>query len=54
MVTTFTYKPLVGKATMTDPNGFITYYEYDPFGRLKTVKDHWGNIVQEYSYHYAQ
>lgn len=35
IVTTYTYKPLVGILTATDPREVTTYYEYDGFGRLK-------------------
>ncbi len=52
MVTTYTYKPLVGVSTVTDPNGLTTYYEYDSFGRLKLVKDKDGKILKTYNYHY--
>ena len=37
LVTTYTYKPLVGIRTSTDPRGVITYYEYDTFQRLNEV-----------------
>ncbi|WP_073413545.1 RHS repeat domain-containing protein, partial [Flavobacterium defluvii] len=47
MVTTYTYKPLIGVSTVTDPKGFITTYTYDSFGRLETVKDNLGNILSE-------
>jgi len=52
LVTTYTYKPLVGIASMTDPRGVITYYDYDVFGRLKTVKDNSSKNVEGYDYHY--
>lgn len=56
MVTTFTYKPLVGITTVTDPKGYVLYYEYDVVGRLKSVKekDSQGNyrILSESEYNY--
>jgi len=54
LVTTYTYKPLVGMTSMTDPRGLTTTYEYDNLNRLKCIKDHDGNIVQQYDYHYAE
>lgn len=53
-VTTYTYKPLVGVATMTDVNNKTSYYEYDAYGRLVVVKDQDGNIIKTYDYHYKQ
>lgn len=53
MVTTYTYQPLVGMINRTDPNGLITYYEYDSFGRLQTVRDSDGNALETYEYNYA-
>jgi YD repeat-containing protein len=52
MVTTYTYKPLVGISTVTDPKGLLQRYEYDDFGRLKMVFDHLGNKLSEHEYHY--
>jgi YD repeat-containing protein len=52
LVTTYTYKPLVGMTSATDPKGETMYYEYDSFQRLKTVKDSQGNIIKQYDYHY--
>jgi hypothetical protein len=51
-VSTYTYKPLVGMTSETNIKGMITYYEYDNFNRLKTIKDHDGNILKQYEYHY--
>ncbi|MGV9004451.1 RHS repeat domain-containing protein [Flavobacterium sp.] len=52
MITTYTYKPLVGVSTITDSKGDKITYEYDSFGRLKSVKDRAGNILSENEYHY--
>jgi YD repeat-containing protein len=54
LITTYTYKPLVGVTSMTDPRGLTTYYEYDAFGRLQTVKDHNGSVVEKHDYHYRE
>ncbi|MES2573770.1 MAG: RHS repeat domain-containing protein [Bacteroidota bacterium] len=52
MVSTYTYKPLIGISTMTDPKGNTITYNYDSFGRLQNVKDKDGNILSENEYHY--
>ena len=52
MVTTFTYDPLVGVTSTTDPKGRTTYYEYDGLGRLKRTVDAGGNVLGQNAYHY--
>lgn len=53
-VWTYTYKPLVGMLTATDPAGKTTYYDYDAYGRLTGMRDNDGNTMQSFDYHYKQ
>jgi YD repeat-containing protein len=53
---TYTYKPLVGMLSSTNPRGVTTYYEYDTFNRLKQtyiIENGEKKILQKYDYHYA-
>ena len=52
MVTTFTYKPLVGISTVTDSKGNVNTYKYDSNNRLESVIDNEGKILSENSYHF--
>ena len=52
LVTTYTYDPLIGVTSVTDPRGDTVYYDYDPFNRLKHVKDKDGNILSQNQYNY--
>lgn len=52
LVSTYTYKPLIGVSTLTDPKGDRITYSYDSFGRLQTVKDKDGNVLSENQYNY--
>lgn len=52
-ITTYTYKPLVGMTSITDPRGVTTTFNYDTANRLGESRDRAGNILAEYQYAYA-
>lgn len=52
LVTTYTYTPLLGMKTINAPNGEVTSFEYDGFGRLTKTLDNDRNTTEEYDYHY--
>ena len=54
IITTYTYKPLVGMESETLPNGVTTRYSYDNFGRLEKATDAYGNVLQKYLYNYKK
>lgn len=54
IITTYTYKSLVGITSETDPAGITIYYEYDDYGRLKFIRDNNYSIVKTYDYHYKE
>lgn len=54
MVSTYTYIPLVGVSTITDPKGDKITYTYDSLGRLEFVKDKNDNILSDNQYNYKQ
>ena len=53
MVTSYTYDPLYGKTSETDPNGFTTYFYYDNLGRLTRIEDAKKNVLKKLEYHYT-
>lgn len=53
LVTTYTYSPMVGVTSITDPSGRKTSYEYDSANRLQRVLDQDGKVLEQYDYHYA-
>ncbi|HEU4554191.1 MAG TPA: RHS repeat domain-containing protein [Chitinophaga sp.] len=54
LITTYTYSPLYGVSTVTDPGGRTNTYEYDGFGRLKLIRDQNGKILKQYDYQYQK
>jgi hypothetical protein len=52
LMTNFTYSPLIGMTSQSDPSGKLVYYMYDGLGRLKLIKDQYGNILKRYDYEY--
>jgi hypothetical protein len=53
LVTTYTYEPLNGVKTITDPKGDKNTFFYDSFGRLIQVRDKNDKILTENEYNYA-
>ncbi len=51
-ISSYTYDPLIGVTSMTDPRGYTMYYEYDTLYRLQSVKDATGNILSRNEYNY--
>ena len=52
-VSTYTYKPLIGKTSETDVNSRSVFYQYDEFNRLSVIKDHEGKVIKRICYNYA-
>jgi YD repeat-containing protein len=51
LITTYTYKPLVGILSITDPRGVVIDYSYDNLGRLKDIIRA-GRKEEAYEYRY--
>lgn len=52
-LTSYTYDPLVGETSQTDPTGRTLTYEYDNLLRLIRTRDEQGRILAQQQYHYA-
>lgn len=52
-ITSYSYSPVFGMTSMTDPQGRTTYYDYDGFGRMVAVRDMDNNVIKRYCYNYA-
>lgn len=53
LVTTYTYNPIVGLSSATDPKSQTVYYEYDTMGRLILIRDQNRNIIKKICYGYT-
>ncbi|WP_074408847.1 RHS repeat protein [Aquimarina megaterium] len=51
-VASYTYDPLIGITSITDPKGYLMTYHYDAFNRLEFIKNAEGNLVSENKYNY--
>jgi hypothetical protein len=51
-MTSYTYDPLIGITSETDPKGEVAYYEYNTLQQLTNIKDKDGNIIKHIDYHY--
>lgn len=52
-ITTYTYNPLYGVDSITDPQGKSIYYEYDLIGRLNIQRNFLGNAEKVYEYRFS-
>lgn len=52
-LTAYTYDPYIGVNTIFDINGKKNRYDYDNFGRLKTIKDNDDHLAKSIDYTYA-
>lgn len=52
-ITTFTYQPLAGISSTTNPTGSNTiFYDYNNFQQLLNIRDQNGNVLKHFDYHY--
>ncbi|WP_223560406.1 hypothetical protein [Chryseobacterium lathyri] len=52
-ITTYTYDPLIGITSLTNPDGLRESYKYDTQShKLEKVIDVDGKVIEEYKYHY--
>lgn len=52
-ITSYTYQPMTGVTSVTDPCGVVSYYEYDLLQRLNRQKDNYGRTIKAYDYRYS-
>ena len=54
LLTGYVYDPIAGITAIVQPNGEVTYYNYDWFGRLSTVYDTNNTLLNRYNYNYKK
>ncbi|MGV0923421.1 hypothetical protein [Empedobacter tilapiae] len=54
MITSYTYKPLVGVTSITGPNGQTEYYKYDAANRLEEIRNDRQEVLKTFQYNYKQ
>jgi hypothetical protein len=52
-ITTYTYDPLIGVKTITQPSGLTEIYKYDTSGRLERILGNDNKTIKEYKYNYG-
>lgn len=52
MVSSYTYRPLVGMTSKTDARGIKETYKYDDMQRLQAILDHLNYVNKAIDYHY--
>ena len=53
-LTSYTYDYDYNVTSITYPNGNIVYYEYDPMGRLRTIRNKNEDILKSFIYNYKK
>ncbi len=48
----YTYDPLIGVTSITDPSGDASYYHYDEFNRLSYISDADNYVLKKYNYNF--
>nr|NQU89970.1 RHS repeat protein [Bacteroidota bacterium] len=54
MIESYTHDPMVGLTSQTNPNGKTTWYEYDAFGRLETLRNDDHKVLKHVDYNYME
>ena len=52
MLYLYSYYPLKGVASVTEPNGITTYYDYGKMGVLNLIRDEKFNTIKQFQLNY--